>query len=541
MNRTSARVAAVLACFASLALPAAASASDKQISIMMDDDRLVYRDDTTRDATLRQMAAIGADYVRVTLLWSVVARDARSTKARDKRFRRLKASNPKAYPKLNWDRYDRLVRAGRTLGIGIYFNITGPGPKWGHKKPPSSESANRRTWKPKPREFYKFVQAVGKRYSGAFRDENDGRLLLPRVTFWSLWNEPGQGGWLTPQYENGRAASPALYRELYIFGHKALESTTHARDIILAGETSPVGGPDASRDSRSAIRPKEFIREMFCLDPAGNPYTGAEAAARICGDFDKYGPLQMTAWAHHPYTKKTPPTERDAHPDSVTMANIDELPALLDQVAATTGRVAPNLTVISSEFGYETNPPDPYQGVDLQTQANWMNLGDFLAFQSPRVIGQTQFVFQDVPPLRRHAAGSKAYWFTYQSGIVDLAGQRKPSYIAYAFPFLAYPTGIANPETGKGITKIWGQLKFRPNNLPPEYLDVVTLQFKPADGSSDWAPLLDGKGQPVSLFVTNPVGFFLADVDIPAPGLLRAHWEGGAPPFTFDSREFPVS
>ena len=63
------------------------------------------------------------------------------------------------------------------------------------------------------------MQAVGRRYDGTYRDENGSRGALPRVRFWSLWNEPNQAGWLSPQWERrGGAivpASPALYRKLH--------------------------------------------------------------------------------------------------------------------------------------------------------------------------------------------------------------------------------------------------------------------------------------------------------------------------------------
>lgn len=531
MHRTRTRVVAAFTAAIALALPAAAQASDNQLSIMMDDDHLVYRDDNTRDATLRQMKNIGVDYVRVTLLWSVVADKARSTKARDKRFRKLKASNPKAYPMLNWDRYDRLVRAGRTLGVGIYFNITGPGPKWGHKTPPKSERRNAKTWKPKPREFYAFVQAVGKRYSGRYRDENDGKLRLPRVNFWSLWNEPNQAGWLSPQWEKGRMASPHIYRELYMFGHRALQSTGHGNDIILVGETAPIGLD--RQDSRAPIRPRPFINEMFCLNAAGQPYTGADATTRKCSDFQKYGPIKTFAWAHHPYTKKTSPAAKDPNPDVITMANIGDLGTLLDGIAASTGFIAPNVPIVSSEFGYETSPPDPYQGINETLQADWMNLGDLIAFQNPRVIGQTQFLLRDVAPLRKHKTGSKAYWSTYQSGLVDQNNRAKPALAAYAFPFLLAATGAAS-EAGRPIYQIWGQLKFRDNDLPPEAYDSVQLQFRPADGSTDWVPV----GAPIT--VSNGKGFFLAQIESPGPGQLRASWAGGVPPFAANSRDFTI-
>jgi len=186
-------------------LPAPAQAAPSQVSIMLDDDQMLYRGDVARDAALRRMKEFGVDYVRVSILWSVVAENSKRDRKQRKRFR---GQDPSTYPLGNWDRYDRLVRAAERIGVGLYFNVTGPGPKWAHAKPPRRERANRRTWKPKAREYAKFVKAVGARYSGGYRDENDDGALLPRVSFWSIYNEPNQGGWLTPQYQRRGGSQP---------------------------------------------------------------------------------------------------------------------------------------------------------------------------------------------------------------------------------------------------------------------------------------------------------------------------------------------
>lgn len=504
-----------------LAGPAAriASASDQQQSIMMDDDRLVYRDDATRDAALKRMKALGVDTVRVTLLWSVVADGARHGKARDRRFRKLGADNPKAYPVRNWDRYDRLVRACKTLGLGLYFDVTGPGPSWGHERAPRSQRRNRRTWKPKPGQFAAFVRAVGKRYSGTYKDEDDGHPVIPRVTAWALWNEPNQGGWLTPQWSGGKPASPALYRKLFIAGRRALVETGHGKDTILIGETAPMGS--SQRTARSPMRPAEFIRDLFCVTRSG-----AKANGPGCSAFDDAGPLQATAWAHHPYTKDVAPTVRDKNPDSITMANLNDLPTLLDQIAQRTGRVNAGMPVVLTEFGFETNPPDRFSGVPIDKQAQWINDGDYLAYLNPRVIGQTQFLLYDAAPVTRHKPNTKAYWFTYQSGLFFADGRAKPSAIAYMLPFEAF-------DAGPGVANVWGQLRFRPDGLPPSALDSVQLQFKPA-GSAAWAPL----GDPI--VVSNAKGFFAGQVALPGPGALRAAWSDPASGGSVVSREVPV-
>jgi len=514
---------------------APALANSNQVSIMMDDDLLVNGNDQRRDKALLQMKALGVEYVRATMLWSVVAQGTKPG--------HFDAKNPAAYPLHNWDRFDNLVRSAARDGIGVYFNVTGPGPRWAMGKAPAGERKSQPTWMPNPAQFYRFVYAVGKRYSGSYKKElPKDHGVLPRVTFWSIWNEPNQGGWLTPQsYRSptlGRVIpyAPFLYRRLYLMGRTALMATSHDNDFISIGETSPVGRGAPS--SRNPLATKLFIRELLCVDPNGAPYTGLEAAARNCGDFAKYGPLKAAAWAHHPYTRRDPPTMPPSDPDAITIANLSDLTTLLDQLSATTGHLKSALPtgigVLASEFGYETNPPDTFAGVTLDQQARWINYGDFLAYANPRVVGMTQFLLRDAPGDPHHPKGSKAYYHTYQSGLQDVLGHRKPAFGSYMLPLALYPNG-KDPASGAALTGFFGQLRFRPQTFAPTLAvpDQVQLQFQ-APGAATWQPL----GAPVS--VTNGHHFFTGSVPNPGPGLIRATWKGHTAPFVAMSRSATV-
>jgi len=477
--------------------PASAHASDQQLSMMMDDDLLVYRDDATRDRTLDRMSRLGVDYVRVTVLWSVVA------ERQAARNRGRRASSPRAYRALNWDRYDRLVRAAQARGMGVYFNVTPPAPPWHRGRAPRGErDVVRRAWRPDARAFARFVEAVGRRFSGRYRDENDGGQLIPRVSFWSLLNEPNQAGWLAPQWAGGRMESAVMARELYLRGRRALDRTGHGRDVILFGETAPLGS--SRRGTRSPVRPARFLRAILC-----------QTRGRGCELFDRFGRIRATGFAHHPYTKNVGPTRRDRHPDSLTLANLREMGALLDRLARRTRNLPRSLPIYLTEFGWETNPPDRFNGVSLARQAEWIQQGEFITYANPRVRALTQFLLRDVPPVRGISTRRRAAFFTYQSGLEFVNGQPKPAMFAYVFPFRAFSAGGL-------VANVWGQLKFRPNALPPGAQDQVQLQFRPAGGSADWRPL----GARVT--VTNPLGYFTATVRLPAPGSVRATWGGGA-------------
>jgi len=538
-----------LALFLGALIAPAAHASPLQQSIMMDDDLLVYRNDATAARALTQMKSLGVDTIRVTVLWSVVANNARPTAAeihklktvgaKDRARRqaaRFKGSNPATYPRQNWDRYDNLIKAAQDRGIRVYFNITGPGPLWASTKPPKNVRVPIGTYKPKIGAFKQFVQAVGTRYSGTYRDENGSRGLLPRVSFWSLWNEPNQGGWLTPQWAHGVAQSPILYRELYQAGYQGLVASGHRvdNDVILMGETAPLGSD--ARTAKSPMRPKQFLRELFCIGPDGNPYTGAAASARKCGDFASKGPLRATGYAHHPYTKNVSPLVRDPNPDSVTMANIDELGTTLDDIAAKTNDLPSGLPLFMTEFGFETNPPDPFNGIAPALQAKYNVLGEFQAYSNPRIASQAQFLLADVPPIRTRKKGTKGYWFTYQSGLFYTAGKllgtAKPAAFSYAIPFLATPTGV-DPATAAPTFSFWGQLRLLPNGLPGA---TASIQFRPKDGSADWTTVttvpIDSTTDPFAYFTATAVapvatpGEWRAAVLNPADGSLIASSPG---------------
>ena len=497
--------AAVGACL--IAQPAA-PAAPYMVSIMQDDNQLAYGTQRQRALALNRMKGMGVEAVRVTLLWKAVS-PAHESRRRPRGFN---ASDPGEYPTHLWDNYDDLVVQAQRRGIAVNFNPTGAGPRWAHAT--TRDKAYQRSFRPSPKEFRQFVRAVGRRYSGSYRDENNGRLVLPRVSWWAIWNEPGQPGWLTPQ--SGRrpgvgmiALAPHLYRDLLIAGAKGLLASGHANDAVLIGELSPLGSekPDGSRAS---LRPGLFLREMFCVDRRFRPFRGRAAKARGCDKVNRLGVLEefpRLAFAHHPYTKKRAPRKRDRGRDAITMANIGVLPRMLDRIARVTGLLPPEMPIFLTEYGYETNPPDPYSGVTLEQQAEYINTGDFLAWRHPRVFSNAQFQLYDVPPRTDFPRGSRPYWFTYQSGLFTAEPQfaPKPAAVAYRFPLVVRRSG--------GTARIWGHARFAPNGA----VYRVALQTQPP-GSTRWQMV----GAPVQ--VTHSQGYFQARRPTVRGASWRAVW-----------------
>ncbi len=238
-------------------------------SIFQDDQYLIYVSTPTVAATLTTLKSLGANEIRATLLWSAVAPAAGSTVRPQ-----FDATNPAAYPPAAWAPYDRLVELALARGIGVGFNLTPPGPLWATARgAPEATLANH--YRPSATAFGEFVQAVATRYSGTYipagRSGADA-APLPRVSRWSIWNEPNQPGWLAPQWGTVAGTrvmqSPALYRAYVDAAFTALARAGHppASDTILIGELAPRRLPGTSGCGYPSyddpIAPLAFLRAL---------------------------------------------------------------------------------------------------------------------------------------------------------------------------------------------------------------------------------------------------------------------------------------
>ncbi len=457
-----------------------AHAGQRQESVFMDDNLLLYRGPDRSDKTLDELKALGVDRVRVSLHWRAIAPEHRSSRK----------PRPLRYPEGNFAPHDHLLRAARARGIGVLVNVTGGAPLWA-----TGKRAGKRVslqYKPDPVEFQRFVAMLGRRY--------DGRRH-PRIITWSIWNEPNQGALLQPQWEDGEMAAPRIYRDLVRAGLRGLEASGHGDDVVLIGETAPRGTD--RRGLRSSIRPGPFLRELFCLDVDLLP-------AELDGcDFDAAGRMEVSGFAHHPYSVVSPPDEPDPNPDDMTLADRDRLVRLLD-AAASHGRLPTALPVWYTEYGYQTLPPDPIRGIALADQASWLVKAERMTFNDDRVFAHTQFLMLDDVPRRNRPRSSRYYWSTYQSGLRFADGRRKPAYDAYRLGLDAPPRVPAGQRL-----RLWGFLRAAPNGQPQR----VQLELK-ASGSDAFVPV----GPPVDVF--DPHGYFEVEPPEQRTGTYRFSWRG---------------
>jgi hypothetical protein len=328
-------------------------------------------------------------------------------------------------PAYQWGGVDAVLQGLHARGIQAVLTLIGtPGWANGGRKP---NVAPRGT-----RTFSDFAYAAAKRY--------------PFVRRWTIWNEPNQR-------LSFATASPRLYVQRLLNPAYASIHRANRHALVAGGVTAP-------RGNAGGVGPLAWVRAM------------------------KAAGAKIDAYAHNPYpTRPTieSPFSGACHTcGDVSMANLNRL---LDEVRRDFGRKPVWLT----EYGYQTNPPDPLLGVKPGLQALYVSEAALRAYQAPGVKMLIQFLIRDEPDLGR-----------FQSGLFTVKGVAKPAYHAFRFP-------LAQVTRRGSRTALWGQV--RPGKGARPYRLQVRL-----GGSWRW----DGPAQR-----TNGSGFLSRTLTAPTGSLVR--------------------
>jgi hypothetical protein len=402
MRRTPITIAMLCAAIvmAALALPAGASASSKQVTIMQDDGLLYRGSSVTRTKTLDEFESLGVDVVKVQVYWNEIAPKSKLSPAA--------ATDPSSY---HWGPYDEIVRGAVARGMKPYLVLGNRAPSWASKKGGKHSG----TYRPSAKQLEYFAEAAGKRYSGS--------QGLPRVSIWSIWNEPNLSAWLAPQRgKHGVPLSPSIYRNLYLAGHKGLAATGHGGDQILFGELAPRG-----RGS-SKVPPLTFLREAACLDSHYRAYRGKAAKARGCPT--KLGRIPTTGIAYHPYTPSEGGPHARIRSDEASIATLSRIARVADRMAAHR-RLSKRPKVWVTEFGFQTDPPDPFQN-PIKKVPGYMDESEWLAFRNHRVASYSQYTLRDD---KLNKGNIFVRYAGFQNGLRFSNGKAKPGvYSAFREP-----------------------------------------------------------------------------------------------------------
>jgi hypothetical protein len=397
-----------------LAAAAPASASPTQPTILQDDPQLLYGGDARRDKRLDELKSLGVDIVKVRASWRVLAPGGK------KKPKGFDGSNPASYKSSAWAPFDALVRGATARGLRVMFQLGGTGPDWATGR----SSVDR----PNAGEFRKFVQAVGTRYSGSY---NAGLAVvdptIPRVSLYSVWNEPNLLGWLSPQFSGGVPQSPRIYRGLLNAAAAGLAASGHSSDQLLLGELLPFSR--SSRSSTKKIRPLAFLRELACVDSHYRAFKGKTAKRRGCNGFKA---LPGTGLAYHPYTLAGGPNVPTPHRDDASIAQLSRITKVLDRLRSKGRLRKSGMPIWLTEFGFQSDPPDPFAS-PIGKIPGFMGQSEYIAFKNRRVVSYSQYPLVD-------DAGRRD---GFQSGLRFHSGKAKPGvFLAFQRPFYARKAGF---------------------------------------------------------------------------------------------------
>lgn len=438
------------------AFSAAPAPSQSIETILQDDAALLYRSPGQVSRSLDRMATLGVDRVRITASW-----------------RRLEP-RPGAYDADALHRLDRAVDGARRRGMRVMIDLGFFAPRWAVTRP--ATTGERNVWRPSVPAFGRFSERMARRYRG-------------RVRLWTTWNEPNNWTFLQPQSEGGHSVSPGLYRRLHVAAYDRVKRVSPRNRVLIGGLASR---GSSSTGPLRGIPPLRFTRELACVDEQLLAVrTGA------CRDFR---PLRADGFAMHPYSRRTTPGANDPAKDRVQLGELYKLTTLLRQLREG-GRLAKPLSLYITEYGYETDPPDP-TGVDPATEARFAGDALLLAWRTPEVRSFPQFLLQDLTPLSNH-----------QSGLFTAGGRPKPESIrSFTLPFIARAVRGAG---GAEAVIAFGQVR------PGHAAQPLLLERRAARG---------GPWRQVACLASDGQGVYRHVLPYAGPGSYRAVWAGPSGP-----------
>jgi len=210
---------------------------------------------------------------------------------------------------------------------------------------------------------------------------------FPWVHLWTAWNEPNTRVFSVP-------VSPSLYVTHVLNPVYAGLHAASGANLVAGGVTSP-------RQPPSGMSPAAFAAGMRA------------AHARL------------DAYAQNPYPRA--PTET---PFRTSCACTDWTMARLPEIRAEVTRDFGPKPIWLTEYGYQTNPPDPILGVSPARQAAYVGEAALRVWDQPGVTVLIQFLVQDQPQVGG-----------WQSGLLRLDLSQRPAFDAVKQAIAAGCTG----------------------------------------------------------------------------------------------------
>jgi hypothetical protein len=423
-----------------------------------------------QNLAFQRTKAAGASTVVLNFSWRDIVKGGNTKPAN------FDATDP-ASNQYKWQKMDGEVQAATANGLQPIALVSEP-PDWA-----AGQGVYGRDDQPSPGELNLFAIALAKRYSGNYQG-------LPRVRYWSLWNEPNLPFYLEPQIDNSQLASPAWYRDM-VNGFAAGIHSIASDDMVVAGNLAPFTSRTGTVD-RWGLAPLVFMRSLLCLNAQLQP---------TCNN-----PVHFDIWAHHPYTSGGP----NHHATLANDVSLGDLPEMRKVLVAgiKAGHVISTQSIKFwvTEFSWDSNPPDP-GGLKPGLGARWTAEALYRMWRAG-VTMVAWFLVTD-QPRQSYFAQSGLYLRGSPSPQNDKA---KSILQSFRFPFVAYQIG--NPKAGSNRSAAYPKNGIRVlvwGRVPTGARDRVIVEQR-----------REGTWRPVATMTTNRYGIFGRKIYAPTKGSLRA-------------------
>jgi hypothetical protein len=406
-------IALTLIAFAALLFAQPASASRTQVSLFQEDARLLSPDPAIRADALDRIKALGADDVKVAVLWRLLSPNYESSSR--------PAGNPADPSYYNWGVLPAVISEIRARGMNPWLMITGVGPNWASSK--NATKSMEGGYKPSPELFGDFSVA-------AFN-------AFPDVEFVQIGNEPNFQLWLWPQIVANKVSAAAVhYRKMYFSAENKIIAQGLGSRKLLFGALAPRAKKPVKGER--ATQPVRFLRDFFCLDDKLKPLKGRAAKLRECPS--KFPAVRASGFAYHPYTGKNGPRERPSGIDDAPVAYMSRIYKVLDRAYATKRLKTRKIPVWNDEFAFESNPPDG-QRTKLALVPEYLNESEFLSWKDARMRSYAQYTLFDEPHGNLLPGVSIPVMSGFQSGLLFFDGSKKGDLLAaYRTPLVVTKT-----------------------------------------------------------------------------------------------------
>lgn len=343
------------------------------ISILQDDGWL------TDDTRMYEARSIGAKVIRIMVWWAQLAPSPKS----QQKPKGFVASKPDDY---DFSKLDAQIEAARNNGLKVMLTLTaGNMPYWASEDPGECQKRidSGKAWscsyKPSPKEYAKFVTAVGRHV----------KSKSYRIWGWTFVNEPNIGSFLadedSPADKDSNSAMEVAfrYRRLWFAARKHLRATAKVKARVFFADMA--NNQKSPGETLTPASPRwNLIPWSLCLKTEWNPelldgkYKCPERPRKV----------HVQGVAFHPY----------ASSPSAALYSVSFLKNLIDDAAAT-GRIGGTRGIYLTEMGFLTGKGSRSLGaegaVTPAQQALYLNQTEHVLADDPRIKAVAQYELVD--------------------------------------------------------------------------------------------------------------------------------------------------